>query len=82
VAGSERLHDALPEFESGTILIGIVDHPFKSPPAPFEGAISPHDYLVQRGIRDAAEIRVIVPDGGTGSDHEALSQPRRARLRR
>jgi sulfide:quinone oxidoreductase len=61
LAGAERMRDALPEFESGTILIGILGHPYKCPPAPFEGALLLHDYLVQRGIREAAEIRVIGP---------------------
>jgi sulfide:quinone oxidoreductase len=61
LAGAERMHDALPEFESGQILIGILGHPFKCPPAPFEGALLLHDYLAQRGIREAAEIRVIGP---------------------
>jgi sulfide:quinone oxidoreductase len=61
LAGAERMRDALPEFESGTILIGILGHPFKCPPAPFEGALLLHDYLVQRGIRGGAEIRVLGP---------------------
>ena len=61
LAGAERMRDALPEFKSGRILLGILGHPFKCPPAPFEGALLLHDYLVQRGIRDAAEIRVIGP---------------------
>src|ERR671934_790480 len=61
LAGAERMRDALPDFESGTILIGILGHPFKCPPAPFEGALLLDDYLVQRGIREAAEIRVIGP---------------------
>lgn len=61
LAGAERLRDALPSFEAGTILIGILGHPYKCPPAPFEGALLLHDYLVQRGIREAAEIRVIGP---------------------
>jgi sulfide:quinone oxidoreductase len=61
LAGAERMRNALPEFESGTILVGILGHPYKCPPAPFEGALLLHDYLVQRGIRDAAEIRVIGP---------------------
>jgi sulfide:quinone oxidoreductase len=59
--GAERLRDALPGFESGTILIGILGHPFKCPPAPFEGALLLHDYLVRRGIRESAEIRVLGP---------------------
>jgi sulfide:quinone oxidoreductase len=61
LAGAERMRDALPDFESGTILIGILGHPYKCPPAPFEGALLLHDYLMQRGIREAAEIRVIGP---------------------
>jgi sulfide:quinone oxidoreductase len=61
LAGAGRLRDALPEFESGTILVGILGHPFKCPPAPFEGALLLHDYLLQRGIRAAAEIRVVGP---------------------
>jgi sulfide:quinone oxidoreductase len=61
VAGAERLRDVLPDFGSGKIVIAILGHPFKCPPAPFEGAFLLHDHLVGRGIRDAAEIRVIGP---------------------
>jgi sulfide:quinone oxidoreductase len=61
VAGAERMRDILPDFDSGTILIGILGHPFKCPPAPFEGALLLHDHLVRRGIREGAEIRVIGP---------------------
>jgi sulfide:quinone oxidoreductase len=61
IAGAERLRDVLPHFDSGTILIGILGHPFKCPPAPFEGAILLHDHLVERGVRAAAEIQVIGP---------------------
>lgn len=61
IAGAERLRDALPDFDSGTILIGILGHPYKCPPAPFEGALLLHDHLLARGVRDAVEIRVIGP---------------------
>jgi sulfide:quinone oxidoreductase len=61
LAGAERLRDLLPDFDSGTIVIGILGQPFKCPPAPFEGALLLHDYLVERGVREAAEIRVIGP---------------------
>jgi sulfide:quinone oxidoreductase len=61
IAGAERLRDALPNFDSGTILIGILGHPFKCPPAPFEGALLLHDHFLERGIRQAIEIRVIGP---------------------
>ena len=61
VAGAERMRDALKNFGSGTVLIGILGHPFKCPPAPFEGALLLHDHFVERGIRDAVEIRVAGP---------------------
>jgi sulfide:quinone oxidoreductase len=63
IAGAERMRDALPEFTGGTILIGVLGQPFKCPPAPFEGAFLLHDQLVERGIRDKTEIRVIAPMG-------------------
>jgi sulfide:quinone oxidoreductase len=61
IAGAERLRDALPEFEGGTILIGVLGQPYKCPPAPFEGAFLLHDQLVERGIREQTEIRVVAP---------------------
>jgi len=61
IAGAERMRDALADFGSGRILIGILGHPFKCPPAPFEGALLLHDHFVGRGIRDAVEIRVAGP---------------------
>jgi sulfide:quinone oxidoreductase len=61
IAGAERLRDALPGFTGGTILIGVLGQPYKCPPAPFEGAFLLHDQLVERGIRDKTEIRVIAP---------------------
>ena len=61
LAGAERLRHALAEFEAGTILIGILGHPFKCPPAPFEGAFMLHDLLVKRGIRDVVDIQMTFP---------------------
>jgi sulfide:quinone oxidoreductase len=61
LAGAERLCEALPDFDSGRILIAVLGHPFQCPPAPFEGAFLVHDQLVQRGIRDAVEIRMTFP---------------------
>jgi sulfide:quinone oxidoreductase len=61
VAGAERMRDVVADFASGTILIGILGHPFKCPPAPFEGALLLHDLFAERGIRDAVEIRVAGP---------------------
>jgi sulfide:quinone oxidoreductase len=61
VAGAERMREALLNFDSGKILVGILGHPFKCPPAPFEGALLLHDHFVDRGVRDAVEIRTIGP---------------------
>jgi sulfide:quinone oxidoreductase len=61
IAGAERMRDALPAFTGGTILIGVLGQPYKCPPAPFEGAFLLHDQLVERGIRDKTEIRVVAP---------------------
>jgi sulfide:quinone oxidoreductase len=61
IAGAERMRDALPEFTGGTILIGVLGQPYKCPPAPFEGAFLLHDQLVERGIREQTEIRVVAP---------------------
>lgn len=61
VAGAERMREALVDFESGTIVIGILGHPFKCPPAPFEAALLLHDHFLERGVRNAVEIRTVGP---------------------
>ena len=61
VAGAERLREVLASFSGGDVLIAILGVPFKCPPAPYEGALLLHDYLVGRGRRDATNIQVISP---------------------
>jgi sulfide:quinone oxidoreductase len=61
VAGAERLRDVLQSFSGGRVLIAILGVPFKCPPAPYEGALLLHDYLLSRGVRDATQIDVISP---------------------
>jgi sulfide:quinone oxidoreductase len=61
IPGAERLRDALPAFDGGTILLAILGQPFKCPPAPFEGAFLLHDQLVERGLRDRTKLRVLAP---------------------
>ncbi len=61
IAGAERTRDALPAFGGGTILFGVLAQPYKCPPAPFEGAFLLHDQLVERGIREQTEIRIVAP---------------------
>jgi sulfide:quinone oxidoreductase len=61
LAGAERLRVALADFTRGRVLISVLGHPFKCPPAPFEGAFLLHDLLVKRGVRDAVDIRMTFP---------------------
>jgi len=74
LAGAERLREALGEFDSGTIMIGVLGHPFKCPPAPFEGAFLLHDRFVQRGIRDSVKIRMTFPMAAPVSVTKEVSQ--------
>jgi sulfide:quinone oxidoreductase len=74
VAGAERMREVLTEFESGKILIAILGHPFKCPPAPFEGALLLHDHFVRRGLRERVEIRTIGPIAAPVPITKELSQ--------
>ncbi len=59
--GAERTYEALERFDSGVIVLGILGLPYKCPPAPYEAAFLMHDYLTERGIRDATQIRLFTP---------------------
>jgi sulfide:quinone oxidoreductase len=61
--GAEKLRDILPGFSSGHAVIGVCNAPFKCPPAPSEAALMLHDYLTERGIRDACSISIVIPFG-------------------
>lgn len=63
VAGAERLRDVLPTFTKGQAIVGVTSTPFKCPPAPSEAALLLHDYLTERGVRDACEISMVMPFG-------------------
>jgi len=61
VQGAERLRDALPSFNGGSILIAVLSLPFKCPPAPYEATFLLHDYLVENGVRSKTRIEVFTP---------------------
>ena len=61
VAGAVNLGRILPTFTRGRVLIAVCGAPYKCPPAPSEAALMMHDYLTNRGIRDACEIALILP---------------------
>jgi len=59
----QRLRDALAAFTGGTLIVAILGVPFKCPPAPYEGALLIHEYLMERGVRDVTDIQVVSPMG-------------------
>lgn len=60
-SGAEKLGEVLPTFKQGHAVIGVSSAPFKCPPAPSETAMLLHDYLTQKGIRDACDISLVLP---------------------
>ena len=63
VAGAEVLRDLLSGFSGGRAVIGVCGAPFKCPPAPSECALLLHDHLAARGVRDACELKIVIPFG-------------------
>lgn len=61
LAGAERLHRAISEFNGGRVLVSVLGQPFKCPPAPFEGSFLLDEYFTQRGIRDAVQMATTFP---------------------
>jgi sulfide:quinone oxidoreductase len=61
VPGAERLRSSVEGFTSGRAVVGVCGAPFKCPPAPSEAALLLHDALVERGVRAACEITVVMP---------------------
>jgi sulfide:quinone oxidoreductase len=61
VAGAVRLRDVLPTFVKGHAVVGVAEWPYKCPPAPSETALLLHDYLTERGVREACQISLVVP---------------------
>ena len=61
VAGAFALRDVLADFDGGRVIVGVTSTPFKCPPAPSETALLMHDFLTERGLRDASEISLVMP---------------------
>lgn len=62
-AGVQRLREVLPTFTQGHVVVGVAGASFKCPPAPSEAALLMHDYLTERGVRDACQISLVMPFG-------------------
>ncbi len=63
VAGAGKLRTVLPNFTKGHAIVGVCGAPFKCPPAPSEAALMLHDYLIERGVRNACNISLVIPFG-------------------
>jgi sulfide:quinone oxidoreductase len=60
--GSQRLHQALENFQGGKIAIAVGSLPYKCPGAPHEGAMLIADYFQRKGMRDKADIHLFTPE--------------------
>jgi sulfide:quinone oxidoreductase len=74
VDGAFASRDVLKSFGGGRIIVGVTSTPFKCPPAPSETALMLHDYLVERGLRDASQISLVMPLGAPIPPSPAASQ--------
>ncbi len=61
VDGANRLRDIVAGFTGGRAIVGVCGAPFKCPPAPSEAVLLLHDSLVEKGVRDACEISLVMP---------------------
>jgi len=61
VEGAARLREVLPSIERGIVQVGVLGVPFKCPPAPWEAVFLLHDYFVERGVRNAIDLRIKTP---------------------
>ncbi len=62
LASTLRLKETLERFEAGTLVIGVAGAPIKCPPAPFEAAMTIDAALRRRGVREAIDIHVAIPE--------------------
>jgi sulfide:quinone oxidoreductase len=63
VAGAFSLRGQLPKFQGGPAIVGVCGKSFKCPPAPSETALLLHDFLTERGRREASSISLVMPFG-------------------
>ena len=59
--GAFATRDVLDQFGGGRVIVAVTSTPFKCPPAPSETALMLHDFLAERGLREASEISLVMP---------------------
>jgi sulfide:quinone oxidoreductase len=57
--GAAEARQVLADFAGGAVVIAVLGGFFKCPPAPYETAFMLHDFLTERGLRDASSIHVV-----------------------
>lgn len=62
--GAVALAEQLKDFDSGRLVVHIVDMPIKCPVAPLEFAFLADSHLRERGIRDRVEFTYVTPLSG------------------
>jgi sulfide:quinone oxidoreductase len=62
--GATALAEALDDFESGHIVINVIDMPIKCPVAPLEFAFLADWYFTDKGVRDDVRITYVTPLDG------------------
>jgi len=55
------LRDVLNGFRGGRVVVGVTSTPFKCPPAPSETVLLMDEFLIDRDLRGAAEIALVMP---------------------
>src|SRR5215472_15236497 len=63
VEGATRLRELLPAVTAGRAIVGVCGAPFKCPPAPSECALLLDDFLRERGVRAACDLKIVIPFG-------------------
>ena len=74
VDGAFAAGDVLRSFGGGRVIVGVTSTPFKCPPAPSETALMLHDFLIDRGLRQASEISLVMPLGAPIPPSPAASE--------
>jgi len=64
MAGATALAEKLDDFESGSLVINVIDMPIKCPVAPLEFAFLADWYFTDRGVRDNVTITYVTPLDG------------------
>jgi sulfide:quinone oxidoreductase len=63
VGGALATREAIASFEGGRVVVGVLSTPYKCPPAPSETALLMNQHLIDRGLRDASEIALVIDFG-------------------